>query len=572
MSTPTAIPGSDLKDRVDGPAGVYLLAQQDQGDAASSPGEATLKTVLVTTEGSPIVSHPGILGESPEIVVTEPGSEPQKDKNNIMEHVQCSPWSDNDDIIGDNPVVMPMPMHVHEEECPSRRREQQHKVTSHNLFLAADFDDVLGPSDELLGYRSWHQSTSMENLNEVEQEEEAPPERPRLRSSISAPQLKVQTDLSFVPSILDQMKYELPAQVSKNAAQTVSCHVEYKLDSVNFDHDISSTESQNAIVVKPSTLSKGTLTELDTKDSEAVPDPGNGKSVSKYTPSTYGDTKSDSGEERGSSSEQDVEFQAVDFELDTDYRNKTNKSKTNELNQKQHSENDRTYTESSSFEKESENESRGDETPNRLNDELFNFDDDDFPVQRRNTVIENADYKVPYSEVPPRDVSNSNNFNITNGELDSTIVKEEHGDEEAHDSDHVPTEQESDNYGFNPSFETNYEVNADDHDGKDNICHIPTLTELESNNYGSPPKAETNHTVDDHYTDNGELCHVPTLTELVSDDDHAVFEAYTSNDMLSRRRWSEDDHYDLESRDSKDAGVVPKPPPGRSGRGCVSAR
>lgn len=513
--------------------------QNDHGDVASSPGDQTQKTVIISTEGSPLAGPAGTFPDSPEILVTEHEDEPAEEKNAGFHSV---PWSDNDDIIGDHPVVMPMPLlngnYRGESDSPSRHREKQiNVVTNHNLFLAADFDDVLGPTDEVLGYRSWHHTTSMEHLNEVDKQDIAVVERPRLKSSISAPQLKVQADLFSVPSILDQMQYELPAQRSNNAVPSASCHVdEYKLDSINFDKDVSSTESQKALPMYPSDVSKEPLNQLDVVDGETGPDQGpdhgNGLSTSKYNPSNFEDTKSESYEERGSSSSNDNDFEAIDFELDND--DFMDGQEMDDKNAKKISENDRTFTESSSFEKELANATKGDGTPNNLNNEQQNMDKT-IEYTNLNDVETKVDYKEAYSE-EPSNVANPIKIN-TNTEQDSAILKQENDE--------------------------------------DDLCHVPTITELASHDDGFAPEASYRGIIK-QYSDEkeGDFCHVPRLTDLAGDDDsYAVTEAFTSCDVLAGRRWSEDDKYETtETQDSDDSPIQPKPPPGRSERGCISAR
>lgn len=533
METPTKIPGNDGNDGQSKNAAV---------DLGSSPAEATQKTVIVTSDGSPVVQqleesplaqHPGVYLDSPEIVVTE-----HDENEQAADIIPATPWSDHDDVIHDNPVVMPTPLlHVNfleEGDTPIRHREKQVIVSNHTLYLAADFDDVLGPSDEVLGYRSWRQTSSVEHLDiEIGERETRSLDRPRLKSSTSAPQLKVQPELFSVPSILDQMQYELPAQVSNNAAQSASCHVdvaEYKLDSVNFDKDVSSTESQNAVHIRPSQISKETLNELEVKDSETIPDVVNAAS-SKYIPSNFDETKSESYEDRGSKSSFDDEYEAVDLELDIEEKDIQNAQQKDEKECDKISENDRTFTESSSFEKEAVNATEGGQLPNKSNNEQDKIDNK-ISDSSRCTVENIADFKEPYSE-------NQADQTNANAEQDSAVLNREHKDS-----------------------------------GSEDLCHVPTLTEITAGDCSGFNKAEPSYrNFMENDEEDGDFYRVPTLTELAGQDDDNVVEAFTSNDVLAGRRWSEDDQYEIpDTMDSKDDTIVPKPPPGRSGRGCISAR
>ncbi|KAK3750724.1 hypothetical protein QZH41_017277, partial [Actinostola sp. cb2023] len=531
----------------------------EQIEIASSPGEGTQKTVIVTPEGSPLAEPTVTFPDSPDIMVTEheENEEPADHKDDDIGAIPCIPWLDNEDNIQDQPVVMPTPlMHVNfsqEGDSPhsSRHREKQINISNHNLYLAAasDFDDILGPADEVLGYRSWRQSSSMEHLNiEVDKFEGHSEPRPRIKSSISAPELKVQQELCYVPSILEQMAYELPAQTSKNAQSSGHGEVaEYKLDSVNFgsDKEMSSTESHNALHVRLSHVTMTTLNELDVKDGDQrIPDLGTGMSTSKGNPSNYEDTKSESCEERGSSSSSDVDFEAVDIELDIEEENQQKQLEKSPVI----SENDITFTESSSFDKEAEKAGSCLRVVNEANDQHQLEKLDEKVNDSSRDVVENrVDYKEPFSE-NPSEVMNSCDVIDTTPEQDSAILKEE-------------------------NLDKFYEVG--------DLYHVPTLTELAADDDGFVAEATTSYRglperVSESDKDAG-YCHVPTLTELAGDDDNnVVTEAFTSTAMIARRRWSEDYQYETctgtHGEDSKDGHILPKPPPGKSGRGCISAR
>ncbi|XP_031574822.1 uncharacterized protein LOC116308519 [Actinia tenebrosa] len=576
-----------------------------QNNIESSPGEGTQKTVILTPDSTPvkIVDTPSESPAWPGIVITEPEPNEQEKNKEDGGDIAHKPWLE--DNAEDQPVVMPTPLlHAtyHQGDLPALNRHREIKVNyiNHHAHLSPDIDDILGPADEDYVLRTWRQTASMEHLNVEDQKEGS--REPRMKNSVSAPDLQVNLDLYRVPSVLEQMQYERPALTSKTVSTYITQEVaEYKLDSINFasDKEVSSTESHRGIHVDVSrnivtTNPVTTSNDYETRDSDD-------KGVAAGSGLTTGDlgyqetsnisnsedTKSENYEGREESAPDEDFPEPADIELDTvDVNEQTNNVKIIEF--------DHTFSESSSFDKESEKIERSENnTPQNdgvnlpVNDQLqetLNLEqrplNDIRQKHSSNEVEEN--YKEPYSEPSVSD-GNENNLQIA---VEDKLNQHESEDDAEDKNYNMPSINElEDNNGTLSMGKVNESQN-EDYDVEEQ-CHIPTLNELGSNdivaeastsNFGFGQLVEDSEPVpaprEGRSGSIDEMCRIPTLTELAVEDYGVVMEACTSNDILEGRRYSEDDIYTNTRHGTETASkpLHPKPPPGRSGNGCVQAR
>lgn len=589
-----------------------VINTQNQID--SSPGEGTQKTVILTPDSTPvkqeIVTTQSASPASPGIVITEPESnEQEKNKDGVDvggDNVH-KPWLEEN--TEDQPVVMPTPLlhatyHQGDSASLNRHREKKVNMINHHTHLSTDIDDILGPADEDYVFRSWRQTASMEHLNIEEQKEGS--REPRMKNSLSAPDLQVNLDLYRVPSVLEQMMYERPALTSKTVPIHITQEVaEYKLDSINFasDKEASSSESHHGIHVDVSrnvvtTNPVTTLNDYETRDSDdkgavagSGPTTGDLGYQESSNISNSEDTKSENFEEREGSSPDDDFPEPADIELD----DADDKSK----DVGEDVECDRTFSESSSFDKESNRiEKSENKTPQNddippvfdqlqetLNLEQYSLND----IREKdscNDVEEN--YKEPYSE---QSISGENENNleiIVEAESDTAIdnLSQPKIEDNADDQGYIPSLDELEDKNGTMSME---KINENENEGSDveEQCHIPTLFELGSNDGNIAEASTSNYSFGQLIEDLepvpspregrssfDELWHIPTLTELAVEDDGIVMEACTSNDILEGRRLSDDYIYENTAHGTETSSKTlhPKPPPGRSGKGCVQAR
>ena len=586
--------------------------KNEQNQIESSPGEGTQKTLILTPDSTPVkqdIVNPQsempaspASPASPGIVITEPGpseQEKKQDGGDLVSDTAHKPWLEEN--IEDQPVVMPTPLlhATYQGDSPALNRHREKKVhmINHHTLLSPDVDDILGPADEDYVFRSWRQTASMEHLN-VEEYKEGSRE-PRIKNSASAPDLQVNLDLYRVPSVLEQMQYERPALASK----TVSAHIthevaEYKLDSINFtsDKEASSSQSHHGIHVDVSrnaatTYPVTTLNDNDTRDSEvkgAVAESGPTTGDLGYQQSSNitnsEDTKSEDYEERERSSEDEDFPEPADIELDEpDVKMEDDSDGLNECNH--------TFSESSSFDKESdeiqqsdnktpqneENPAVNDQLQESLNVEQCSLNDIRDKDSFHNEVEEN--YKEPYSE---QAIAGDNDNNLQNFlELESASAPDELNQPNQKDKSDEQCSRPLDN-----EIEDDKNTEAENESDVKEQCHIPTLNDLKSND-GNVEASTSIYSLGQLMEDSepvpapregrssfDEMCHIPTLTELAGEDDGIVMEACTSNDILEGRRLSEDDIYEnpVDGTETTPRTLHPKPPPGRSGKGCVQAR